>query len=266
MPNLQLFANAGFPFTRMADLSQTTVVLPANPTAAEIELYLGLMGHFGAQSGYPALRVTVAGPSTVISDNSDYLVIGTASDQPAFTSLNPLLPVAIDPAGFHLTHPGRQLPALANKAGSWWPDWLHATAGRNPFPIDDTVSDAMVEEIESPSSPQRSFVLIALRDGAAADPFSTAFVQRSQSDDMTHAVSLLRNGQFHSYSVDGATYHLGDISWFATMRIWLTQYFLLLLVTVTALSFLLARWMREWLMQLAGERLKLAEVNRTTQL
>ncbi len=266
MPNLQLFANAGFPFTRMADLSQTTVVLPANPTAAEIELYLGLMGHFGAQSGYPALRVTVAGPSTVISDNSDYLVIGTASDQPAFTSLNPLLPVAIDPAGFHLTHPGRQLPALANKAGNWWPDWLHATAGRNPFPIDDTVSDAMVEEIESPSSPQRSFVLIALRDGAAADPFSTAFVRRSQSDDMTHAVSLLRNGQFHSYSVDGATYHLGDISWFATMRIWLTQYFLLLLVTVTALSFLLARWMREWLMQLAGERLKLAEVNRTAQL
>ena len=259
MPNLQLFANAGFPFTRMADLSETTVVLPASPTPAEIALYLHLMGHFGAQTGYPALRVTVAGPSTVISDNSDYLVVGSVSDQPAFTSLNPLLPVAVDPVGFHLSHLGGQLPALANKVSGWWPAWPHAAAKRDPFPIDDIVSDAMVEEVESPSSPQRSFVLIALRDDAAAAPLAGAFIRRSQSDDMAHGVSLLRKGQFHSYSVEQSTWHLGDISWFATMRIWMTQYFVLLLLSVTALSFLLARWIREWFIQQAAERLKLAE-------
>ena len=76
MPNLELFANAGFPFTRMADLADTTVVLPTTPTAAEIALFLHLMGHFGAQTGYPVLRVTVAGPDTVVRAARDYLILG----------------------------------------------------------------------------------------------------------------------------------------------------------------------------------------------
>jgi cellulose synthase (UDP-forming) len=37
LPNLEIFSNAGFPFTRLADLSETTVVLPATPTEQEIE-------------------------------------------------------------------------------------------------------------------------------------------------------------------------------------------------------------------------------------
>ena len=65
MPNLELFANAGFPFTRVADLSETTVVLPLTPTEQEIETFVTLMGHFGRQTGFPGLRVTVAGPDAL---------------------------------------------------------------------------------------------------------------------------------------------------------------------------------------------------------
>ncbi len=54
MPNLEIFANAGFPFTRVADLSETTVVLPPTPTEQEIETFVTLMGHFGRQTGFPA--------------------------------------------------------------------------------------------------------------------------------------------------------------------------------------------------------------------
>ena len=46
LPNLEVFANAGFPFTRVADLSETTVVLPPTPTEQEIETFVTLMGHF----------------------------------------------------------------------------------------------------------------------------------------------------------------------------------------------------------------------------
>ena len=59
MPDLELFANAGYPFTRKADLADTAVVLPDTPMPDEIEMYLTLMGHFGAQTGYPVLNVTV---------------------------------------------------------------------------------------------------------------------------------------------------------------------------------------------------------------
>src|SRR5208283_4085595 len=56
LPNLEIFANAGFPFTRFADLGETTVVLPPAPSVPEIETFLTLMGHFGRQTGFPALR------------------------------------------------------------------------------------------------------------------------------------------------------------------------------------------------------------------
>ncbi len=62
LPNLEIFANAGYPFTRKADLSDTAVVLPDIPSTDEIELFLTLMGHFGAQTGYPVLNVTVTNP------------------------------------------------------------------------------------------------------------------------------------------------------------------------------------------------------------
>jgi len=54
LPNLEIFANAGYPFTRKADLSDTTVVLPDTPAADEIEMYLTMMGHFGAQPAIPS--------------------------------------------------------------------------------------------------------------------------------------------------------------------------------------------------------------------
>ena len=96
MPNLELFSNAGFPFTRVADLSETTVVLPPTPTEQEIETFVTLMGHFSRQTGFPALRVTVAGPDALHEGaNSDFLIIGSGNDQPGFDKLGTHLPVSL---------------------------------------------------------------------------------------------------------------------------------------------------------------------------
>jgi cellulose synthase (UDP-forming) len=73
-------------------LSQTIVVLPSVPHPEEISLYLHLLSHFAAETGYPAPRVTVAGPNTVIAKDYNYLVLGKVANQPAFQSLAPLLP------------------------------------------------------------------------------------------------------------------------------------------------------------------------------
>ena len=96
LPNLEIFANAGFPFTRLADLGETTVVLPPTPTEQEIETFVTLMGHFSRQTGYPALRVTVAGPDVLhVGAMNDFLIIGTGDDQPAFRQLADSLPVSM---------------------------------------------------------------------------------------------------------------------------------------------------------------------------
>jgi cellulose synthase (UDP-forming) len=78
LPNLAYFVSSGFPFTRMADLSETAVVLPERPAAEEIGAFLGLMGRFGAETGTPALRLAVVRPEAVagVADR-DLLVIAT---------------------------------------------------------------------------------------------------------------------------------------------------------------------------------------------
>jgi cellulose synthase (UDP-forming) len=262
MPNLELFANAGFPFTQFADLSQTTVILPTSPSSQEISLYLQLMGHFGAQSGYPALRVTVDGPDAVISKARDYLVLGTIANQPAFKSLNPLLRVTLDSNGVEVKEGVGYLSLVPSIEAAWshgWATMLRRAETQNLPSNIDGIPDAIVEEIESPSSSDRSIVLIALKQGSSADHFVSTFVERSQSDDINSSVSLLRNSKFVSYPMEGANYYVGNISSYAMMRIWLTQHFLLLLLAVTALGFLVALWTREWLSRRAHERLRLAE-------
>jgi cellulose synthase (UDP-forming) len=78
LPNLALFVNSGFPFSRMADLSETAVVLPERPGSVEVSAYLAMMGRFGALTGYPVVRVAVVRPDGLptVADR-DILVIGT---------------------------------------------------------------------------------------------------------------------------------------------------------------------------------------------
>lgn len=262
MPNLELFANAGFPFTRLADLSETTVVLPTVPSAAEIALYLHLMSHFGAQTEYPALRVTVAGPNTVISKARDYLILGTIANQPAFGSLDASLPVTLDSNGVHV-QPGNRYSSVVSSVESDVSQWLSRLRGNAapPGQLSSVVGvpDAMVEEIESPTSPGRSIVLIALKQDASAETFADVFLDRSQTHDIAASVSLLQNSSFASYPAGGRSYHVGNVSWYGMMRMGLMRHFLLLFLAVTALSMLVALWIREWLSRRARERLKLAE-------
>ena len=266
MPNLELFANAGFPFTQLADLSQTTVVLPTVPSPQEIALYLHLMSHFGAQTGYPALRVIVAGPNTVIGKARDYMILGTITNQPAFNSLDASQPVRLLSNGIQVK-PAHGYPSLVSSAEAivlrQWPRLLGNAGDRERISNVDGVPDALIEEIQSPSSPDRSIVLITLKQDASADGFADVFLDRSQSRDITGSASLLHSSQFDSYALNGGTYYIGNISWYAMMRIWLTQYYLLLLLAVTAFSFLIALWTRNWLAWRARERLKLAETANT---
>lgn len=82
LPNLSYFANLGFPFTRMADMSETAVVVPDRPNVEEMGLYLALMGRMGEATGYPALRHEVITAADVEKmANRDFLVIGSADNQ-----------------------------------------------------------------------------------------------------------------------------------------------------------------------------------------
>ncbi|WP_243395616.1 UDP-forming cellulose synthase catalytic subunit [Sphingomonas oleivorans] len=77
LPNLSYFANAGFPFTRRADLSDTAVILPSQAGLPGIEAFLALMGRFGDSTGVPTTGVTLMrAPEPRQLSDKDILAIG----------------------------------------------------------------------------------------------------------------------------------------------------------------------------------------------
>jgi hypothetical protein len=112
LPNLAYFSNIGFPFTRMADLSETAVVLPERPNADELGVYLTLMGRMGEATAYPALRHAVISAADVekMSDR-DLIVIGSATNLSLMTKWAERLPMVYVDGGRRVREPvARWLP------------------------------------------------------------------------------------------------------------------------------------------------------------
>ena len=259
LPNLEIFANAGFPFTRLADLSETTVVLPPTPTEQEIETFVTLMGNFSRQTGFPTLRVTVAGADALRQGaRSDFLIIGTGDDQPGFDKLNDNLPVTLRGGQIQVRDTQGFFAPLLHKA--WWKEQSNEhtesgelTAGGTP--------DAVIEGIKSPydSGGDRSIVLIHLKEAGAFEPFMDTFIRVQQSSAISGSVSVLHGAQFQSFRIGAQVYHVGVLSWWTRLTLWFMENSWVASVIVVLLAFLLAIWTRQWLRGKARARLKITE-------
>jgi cellulose synthase (UDP-forming) len=255
MPNLEIFANAGFPFTRFADLNNTTVILPPDPTAQEIEIFVTLMGHFGRQTGYPGMRVTVAGPESLASGaKSDFLVIGTADDQPAFDALAKYLPVSLSEGKVQVHETGGFLAPLHH---AWWkqPGDSQLESGEL---VSNGIPDGIIEGIESPfdSGGNKSVVAIRIKDVQTFEPFLSTFLYVQQASDIQGSVSLLLGTRFQSFRIGSAVYHVGELPWWTRLEVWFTQVPWLAGIIVLIFAFLVAIWARQWLRDRARRRLK----------
>jgi cellulose synthase (UDP-forming) len=258
LPNLETFTNAGFPFTRLADLSETTVVMPAVPTEEEIEVFVTLMGHFSRQTGFPALRVAVAGPEVLKQGaNTDFLIIGTGDDQTGFDKLNNNLPVALR-SGQVQVHDTQGFFAPLHRA--WWKlrsdehtESGNLTAAGTP--------DAVIEGIKSPFdfTGSRSIVAIHLKDATTYEDFMATFISVQQASDISGSVSVLHGKQFQSFRIGSEVYHVGTLPWWTRLTLWFMEVPWLVAIVVVILTFMLAIWTRQWLRRKARTRLRMIE-------
>lgn len=77
MPDLAAFANSAFPFSRMADFSQTDVVVSAKPDVAELSQLMTLFALFGDRVGMPVYSTTIKRVADLKErSNHDLLVFG----------------------------------------------------------------------------------------------------------------------------------------------------------------------------------------------
>jgi cellulose synthase (UDP-forming) len=244
LPNLRLFAKAGFPFTRMADLSQTAVLLPANPGPEVTALFLDLMGYFGTQTGYPALRVQVAWPADAAQlGGKDLLVLGTFSDLANLPEITGRLPLS-----YQTTYVDRFFSLSRRARLALMPD---ALLRRN------SVAWQTFNGIASPFASRRSVILIAGRDRSALPGLASALLTTMPLDGIDNTVSLWTHGNFISYPLSTALYSSGDLPWYRAFAYWLPHHvFIMLLLLGIALP-LLATCVQHWLAGRIRERLSL---------
>jgi cellulose synthase (UDP-forming) len=253
LPNLEIFANAGYPFTRRADLSDTAVVLPDAPSPEEIELYLTLMGHFGAQTGYPVTNVTVTNADGM-TGSKDFLVLGTVDDSPAIAKLNPKLPVQLRTDGITIQDTGGFFHSTDR---AWWKvkGSDHVETGQL-VTNGGVLPDATIEGIESPMSGGHSVVVIALRDKSVVPNFLTVFLKTAQSSDIQQSVSVLAGSQFTSRRLGHDLYHVGTLGWYLQLGLLFSEFPWLIVILVALLAVLMAALLRAMLRRHARRRLQ----------
>ena len=154
LPDMAAFGNGGFPFTRMADLSETAVVLPQRSSAEEQALYLDLLGLMGASTGYPATRVQLAAPEQLETlKGKDILVISGQDTQQALGPWADRLPV-----GLNALQGGVKAPRPF-----WQRIWqsVFGTAVAQDAALPATGPAVLLSGFESPLSGGRSVVVVA---------------------------------------------------------------------------------------------------------
>ena len=210
MPNLAFFVSAGFPFSRMADLSQTAVVLPDTPSTGEISGYLRLMGRFGYWTGYPVLHVTVARPEEEASlHDDDILVIGTIAHLGSLSDILQNVPVSLDQGQITLKVADKPLGTFYEfVTGAHRADQRRAQAVFSAAVNQDT---AVMASGPSPWGARHNTV-VALLSGTpqGLDNILNAFTDPALNPLIQGDLSIMSGGQVTSFRID-QTYTVGWI-------------------------------------------------------
>lgn len=209
MPSLRSFTNAGFPFSRFADLAQTQVLMNKQPSPQEVSTLLTAMGNIGAQIGYPALRVNFTDDSSKLkTTDSDLLVIGTIP--PALRD-DRKINLLIDSTRSALNMPARQ-PLLDN---------MQASAADSKVVGHTVISSlgpmAAVISFQSPFFEQRSVVALMADSPAAWQLLDGALQDSGKRNAIYGAASIIRESGVNSLQV-GENWYVGYLPWWE--RLW----------------------------------------------
>lgn len=217
MPNLALFTGGGFPFTETPDLGQTAVLMGANPSPAEVEAFLNLMGQFGDSTGAAATRVSVMRtlqPNRMA--DKDILVIGGV-DLAANAELFNKAPVRFSNQQIRIA----RLAPLERFFG-----WFTPQRRDRPDAVETAIGPANgfegVSSFPSPYSKGRHVVAV-LSSHPQSLPELTNLLPTADAKAEIRGDLVVRNGRdFKAYQVM-PTHWRGDLPWWLNIGYWFSE-------------------------------------------
>jgi hypothetical protein len=236
MPNLGVFKDAGFPFTRLADLSQTAVVLPDNAGAPELDAYLTVLGRFGQSTGYPATGVQVMQAAQVqAAADKDLLVLASGANQPLLSQWADRLPAA-DTGGqqsFHLS----DLPMHVRDWFSPDPD-ANQRKARLAMAFSGGERSTYLTGFESPLKSGRSVVVIASGQPAGLAEATNALIGGEDYTQSIQGSLVVVRGKTIEPLVADEQYYVGNLGPIKYLQ-WLMSRHVVLTLLLTGLGVLL---------------------------
>jgi len=221
MPNLGFFASSGFPFTRMADLSNTAIVVPERANPVELTALLDLVGQLAATVGLASTGVQVVTPGGLQSVAArDLLVIGTLGRNPALNALLRDTPVRIENERLTLALPD----ALQGVRAVFLDAPTGAERGRASAAINESGGEgmAMLLGAESPLQAGRSVVALTGVTPAAIGGLVAALRDPELAPRIQGDVALLSGGRMQSFRTQ-TPYEVGRLPWWLWPQIWLAE-------------------------------------------
>ncbi len=215
MPNLSFFANAGFPFTRNADLSRTAVVMPDTVTTDDVQAFLESMALFGEATGYAGTRAAVvrAGDVGTVAGR-DLLLIGSYTHQPLLGDWSYHTGLVIEGGELRVAAPStwekfQMLFEWRNRRGDTGDvnDWLQSS----------TSGEGALIGFQSPLNDDRSVVAVTGSDAAHVLQTSQTLQSGDQLAKVQDDVVLERGNDIQSYRLM-ARYDIGTISRWTWLR------------------------------------------------
>lgn len=215
MPNLAFFVNSGYPYTRLADLADTVVVIPDHPDATDIETMLEILGRMGNWTGLPSLRVGVMRASQVKAPlDKDLIVIGSGNTASLMKGWNDASPLRIT----------GHVSGGADRHGGY----TVSLAGRGTNPPEGAREHAVelgqdgslgaIVGMESPFHEKRSVVAFVGTDPGSLRDVSRALADPGASKFISGDVAIVRGREVQAMRV-GPQYSVGYLPWYA--RTWM---------------------------------------------
>ena len=244
MPDLRTFANAGFPFTRMADLSDTVIVMPKTPSEAQVSTLLNTVGVVGGQTGLAGTSMTIVDDGSQIkSKDADLLLIGSIPQQ---------------------LKDDKHIDLLVNAAQSW----VKTPVRHHDLPsiyMDEDDRQASVQTgitssgpmaavvgFESPYYKQRSVIALLADSASGYNLLNGALNDSGKRAAMFGSVSVIRESGVSSLRV-GDIYYVGHLPWFERVWFALSNHPVLLAI-FAAISIVLLAWVLWRLLRIISRR------------
>jgi hypothetical protein len=251
MPNLTLFANAGYPFTRYADLTETAIVLPDAADRAALEQLFFVLGRMGRQTGVAAVGYQLLDAQQAQrAENVDLLLLSGAQSNNLLASWGRDLPLAFDAADRHY----HQIDSAPNFSF----DRARADSGAKRQAADVVVrangSLGAFMSFESPNSAGRTVVALIASDSAAADSLVASLEDESKVPSIRGDLAIVRGGSVQSYQGE-SVYYVGSLSWWQWLSFHVSRHSLLLTLASLATAIGVALWIYGWLRRLVARRL-----------